>query len=79
MNYYSEQDINDFVKINLALIEKFKDQLNAEYGTSFMEISDMFQKLYEEQNEKMGSYIKYSFPFFIKSLYFQKQTRFLIW
>lgn len=62
MNYYSEKEMDYFVKINLALIEKFKDQLNAEYGTSFMEVNDMFQKLYEEQNKKMpGMWYEYGY------------------
>lgn len=49
---YSETDIDYFIKINLALIEKFRDQLNVEYGSDIWDITQMLKKLYDEQNEK---------------------------
>lgn len=49
---YSEEDMDYYIKINLALIEKFRNQLNAEYGSDVWSITQMFRKLYEEQNKK---------------------------
>lgn len=51
--YYTEQEMDYQVKISLALIRKFKDQLNAEYGIDPEDISKMFRTLYEEQNAIM--------------------------
>lgn len=51
--YYSEADMDYFVKIGLALVEKFRDQLNAEYGSDMWSNMRMFKKLYDEQNKKM--------------------------
>lgn len=49
---YTEYDVDFFVKVNYALINKFRSQLYEEYGTSFEDISLMFQKLYQEEYER---------------------------
>lgn len=46
--YYSEDYIDYFLKINYALTERFKKQLNDEFGTEIEDVIEMFKILYEE-------------------------------
>lgn len=50
--YYSVDDMDYCMKINLRLINKFKDQLNEEYGSDMISIMKMMKTLYEEQNKE---------------------------
>lgn len=51
--YFGEKDIDWYIKINTALINKFKDQLVQEYGIEDLtDAVEMFNLLYKEQNEK---------------------------
>lgn len=50
--YYDEDDIDYYVKINLCLIGKFKDQLIEEYGCGISNAALMLETLYQEQNAK---------------------------
>lgn len=46
---YTARDLDFFVKINHALINKFRKQLNDEYGTTMDDVTAMFHELYEEE------------------------------
>lgn len=50
---YTEQDMDRWIKICMRLIEKFRGQLQAEYGSDIYSAIKMFDKLYEEQNAEM--------------------------
>lgn len=50
---YTAKDLDYFYKISLRLIDKFRDQLNEEYGTKIEDAIKMFDTLYKEQNDKM--------------------------
>lgn len=50
--FYSERDIDFYVKINLRLINKFKKELQTEYNiVDMLDAMEMFNMLYKEQNE----------------------------
>lgn len=49
--YYSEDYVDYFLKINYALTERFKKQLNDEFGTEIEDVIEMFKILYEEGNK----------------------------
>lgn len=48
--YYSEKDMDYYVKINMRLLEKFRPHLVEEYGNDWTDIFKMFNTLYIEQN-----------------------------
>lgn len=50
---YTEQDMDRWIKICMRLIEKFRGQLQEEYGSDIYSVIKMFDKLYEEQNAEM--------------------------
>lgn len=51
--YYSERDMDYQIKINLALIQRFRHQLNEEFGTELIDTYNMFDVLYKEISKDM--------------------------
>lgn len=49
---YSELDMDHMAKINMALISRFRPQLNEEFGTELIDTFHMMETLHKEQNKE---------------------------
>lgn len=50
---YSAHEVDRHIKVNLRLINKFKEQLYDEYGKELSDIWKMYETLYQEQIKEM--------------------------
>lgn len=50
---YTVEEMDRVIKINMRLIEKFREPLLEEYGSSVSDVLKMMDTLYQEQNSKM--------------------------
>lgn len=59
---YTVEEMDRVIKINMRLLEKFREPLLEEYGPSFSDALKMMDILYQEQNRKMpGMWYEYGF------------------
>ena len=50
---YTAEEMDRVIKINMRLLEKFREPLLKEYGASVSDAIKMMDVLYQEQNSKM--------------------------
>lgn len=50
---YTAEEMDRAIKINIRLIEKFREPLLEEYGSTVADALEMMDMLYQEQNSKM--------------------------
>lgn len=59
---YTTEEVDRDIKVNLRLLDKFKEQLYAEYGDSIHDFLEMYETLYQEQMKEMPlPWYKYGF------------------
>ena len=50
---YTAKEMDRVIKINMRLLEKFREPLLEEYGSTVSDVLKMMDMLYQEQNSKM--------------------------
>lgn len=50
---YTAEEMDRAIKINIRLLEKFREPLLEEYGSTVSDALKMMDTLYQEQNSKM--------------------------
>lgn len=51
--YYPAAEMDKHIKVNIRLINKFREFLYAEHGKGFSDIWNMYETLYKEQMQEM--------------------------